>query len=107
VLDGQDPVEGDRRPVHDRAARLEGKARDRQPERGAFVTDHAADPVRELSQVEILVSRYVRNRVAAAQVELGEREAMPLPHVGHEPDQPARGDLERRQVRDLRSEMAM
>ena len=75
--------------------------------RGALGPEHAADPVREAGQAEGLVSGYVPNRVASAQIELGQRHAIAVPHRGHEPDQPGRGQLIGLRLGELRTDMAM
>jgi len=60
---------------------------------GTLGVDHSADPVGEVGQPEGLVSGHVRNRVASAQIELGQRHAIASPHRGHEPDELGRGQL--------------
>lgn len=101
VLDRQHAVDGDHGPADDRATGLDGEPRHRQPERGALVADDAAEPVRQPGQVERRVGLDGRNGVPAAEVEFGEGHAVHIVHGGHERDEPSRGQLEGRQVRDL------
>jgi hypothetical protein len=67
----------------------------------ALGRDDPADAVREAGQVEVGLSRDVRDGVPAAQVEFGHRDAGAVAHRGHEADQLARGGLVRGQVREL------
>ena len=90
-----------------RAAGLDGEPRDGQTDCGALLLDDAAQPVGVLEDVHRVVGGGVGDALAAAEVELGQLDAVLVADRGEQPDHPVRGELEAVDVEDVRADVAV
>ncbi len=91
----------------DRAPRLDGQARHGQAGRRALAGHDPAQPLGHGADRLGVVPGDVGDAEAAAEVELGQREAVLVADRRHQPDDSVRGDLEPGGVEDLRADVGV
>jgi hypothetical protein len=106
-LDGADLVQRDGRRPGDGPPRLDGEPRDGQTDGGALLLDDGAQAVGEVGDLHRVVGRGVGDALAAAEVELGQLEAVLVADRGQQADHAVRGELEAVDVEDVRADVAV
>ena len=106
-LDRAHPVQGDAGPAADAPTGLDHDGRPGEMFRGAGFVQCVLDDVGQLFEVEFPITGDKGDRMAAADVEFGQNDAVPGADVGHGGDHPANRLAVQRRIGHLRADMAV